>query len=195
MDNTPKKSKRKYIIISIVIILAIMSAGGIFLYFNKKNSLSKTDIENKKVLDKMKSTQVAPSGLNPSDLTQVNKLIAQGKDKEAKAILDNLKAQSGLQQYDKLDIYSSLSGVCTRLKDIDCMKEVIVFNKETDRVDVYLIIDTARLLKSKDPDQAKQYYAQAKNEIDSQGGRAYVEKQNNKSQVSIDYDEVSNGAL
>jgi hypothetical protein len=75
------------------------------------------------------------------------------------------------------------------------MVEVIAFNKETNRVDIHLIIDLARIEKTNDPAKAREYYSQAKKIIDDNGGRSYIEKQNKNTDISIDYDEVTNGAL
>jgi hypothetical protein len=192
MDNSTKKSKK--FVLPLIVILSLTIAAGIFLLLKNNKSVPFNDEANKKVLDQMSKDQVAPSGINPSDLTKVNALINEGKDAEAKKILDNLKNASGLQQYDRLNIYSSLAGVCKRLKDRSCLKEVIIFNQENNRVDVYLLIDVAQLEKNNNPDQSRDYYAQAKKYIDENGGQSYVEKLNASNEVSINYDEVINGS-
>jgi len=193
MENNPKKSKKVLIIISFTVVITLVTAAAL-IYVITKGTTPKGDNANKKVLDQMNKTQVAPSGLNPSDLTRANALIIAGKDIEAKRILDNLKTASGLQTYDRLNIYSSLSGICTRLKNIECMKEVIAFNKENNRVDIYLIIDVARLEKTNSPEEAKDYFSQAKKIIEDNGGQVYVKKLNASNEITIDYDEVINGS-
>ena len=193
MDNSPKKSKKVLILIGVITFFVLILGVFVLIRLNNK-PLSKVDAENKKVLDKMKSTEVAPSGLNPSDLTKVNALIVAGKDLEAKTILDKLKNSSGLQTYDKLDIYSSLSGVCSRLKDVECIKDVIAFNKDNKREDIYLIILAANLEKTSDPKSSKTYYIQALELINARGGKSYVEKINTTNQKTINYEEVINGS-
>jgi hypothetical protein len=192
MDNSTKKSKK--FVLPLIVILSLLVAAAVFLLVKNNKSVPFNDEANKKVLDQNNKDQVAPSGINPSDLTKVNSLINEGKDAEAKKILDDLKNAGGLQQYDRLNIYSSLSGVCKRLKDVSCLKEVIIFNQENNRVDVYLLIDVAQLEKNNNPDQSRNYYAQAKKYIDENGGQSYVEKLNGSNEVSINYDEVINGS-
>jgi hypothetical protein len=193
MDNSPKKSKKVLILIGVIAFFAVVL--GVFVLVSRNNKpLNKVDTENKKVLDKMKAFEVAPSGLNPSELTKVNALIIAGKDVEAKSILDRLKNSSGLQSYDKLNIYSSLSSVCSRLKDIECMKEVIVFNKDNKREDIYLIVQVAQFEKVNDPIASKQYYSQALKQINDLGGKSYVENLNKNSEVTLNYEEIINGS-
>jgi hypothetical protein len=193
MDNSPKKSKKVLILIGVIAFFAVVL--GVFVLVSRNNKpLNKVDTENKKVLDKMKAFEVAPSGLNPSELTKVNALIIAGKDVEAKTILDRLKNSSGLQSYDKLNIYSSLSSVCSRLKDIECMKEVIVFNKDNKRDDIYLIVQLAQFEKVTDPIASKQYYSQALKQINDLGGKSYVENLNKNSEVTLNYEEIINGS-
>jgi len=193
MDNSSKKSKKVLILIGIIAFFVVIL--GVFILVRRNNKpLNRVDTENKKVLDKMKAAEVAPSGLNPSDLTKVNALIVAGKDVEAKTILDKLKNSSGLQPYDKLNIYSSLSSVCSRLKDIECMKEVIVFNKDNKREDIYLIVQVAQLDKITDPITSKKYYSQALEIINDMGGKSYVENLNKNSEVTLNYEEIINGS-
>ena len=109
-------------------------------------------------------------------------------------ILDKHKKSSGLQSYDKLNIYSSLSSVCSRLKDIECMKEVIVFNKDNKREDIYLIVQVAQLEKISDPIASIQYYLQALKIINDMGGKSYVENLNKNSEVTLNYEEIINGS-
>ena len=193
MDNSSKKSKKVLILIGIIAFFVVIL--GVFILVRRNNKpLNKVDTENKKVLDKMKAAEVAPSGLSPSDLTRVNSLINEGKDLEAKNILEKLKNSSGLQSYDKLNIYSSLSSVCSRLKDIECMKEVIVFNKDNKREDIYLIVQVAQFEKRTDPIASKQYYSQALKIINDMGGKSYVENLNKNSEVTLNYEEIINGS-
>jgi len=193
MDNSSKKSKKVLILIGIIAFFVVIL--GVFILVRRNNKpLNKVDTENKKVLDKMKAAEVAPSGLSPSYLTRVNSLINEGKDLEAKNILEKLKNSSGLQTYDKLNIYSSLSGVCSRLKDIECMKEVIVFNKDNKREDIYLIVQVAQFEKRTDPIASKQYYSQALKIINDMGGKSYVENLNKNSEVTLNYEEIINGS-
>ena len=193
MDNSSKKSKKVLILIGIIAFFVVIL--GVFILVRRNNKpLNKVDTENKKVLDKMKAAEVAPSGLSPSDLTRVNSLINEGKDLEAKNILEKLKNSSGLQSYDKLNIYSSLSSVCSRLKDIECMKEVIVFNKDNKREDIYLIVQVAQFEKRTDPIASKQYYSQALKIINDMGGKSYVENLNKNSEVTLNYEEIIKGS-
>ena len=193
MDNSPKKSKKVLILIGVIAFFAVVL--GVFVLVSRNNKpLNKVDTENKKVLDKMKAFEVAPSGLNPSELTKVNALIIAGKDVEAKTILDRLKNSSGLQSYDKLNIYSSLSSVCSRLKDIECMKEVIVFNKDNKREDIYLIVQVAQFEKVNDPSASKQYYSLALKQINDMGGKVYLDNLNKTNEVTLNYEEIINGS-
>jgi len=193
MDNSPKKSKKVLILIGVIAFFAVVL--GVFVLVSRNNKpLNKVDTENKKVLDKMKAFEVAPSGLNPSELTKVNALIIAGKDVEAKTILDRLKNSSGLQSYDKLNIYSSLSSVCSRLKDIECMKEVIVFNKDNKREDIYLIVQVAQFEKVNDPIASKQYYSLALKQINDMGGKVYLDNLNKTNEVTLNYEEIINGS-
>jgi hypothetical protein len=193
MENSSKRPKRILIIIT-AMILAVSVGVGAFFFFNKKSSTSKVDQENKKIYDQTKALEVAPSGISNSNLTAINKLITEGKDAEAKTLIDKVKSSSGLQDYDKMNLYSSLGSVCSRLKDTVCLKEVIDFNTSKGKQDIYIIVVAAEVEKPRNPIASQEYYKKAKEIIDKEGGESYIERLNNQSDISLNYDEIIKGS-
>lgn len=188
-----KLAEKKRWLIIIVIVVTVGLVGGVAYYIVSNDSSEKSELET--AFEQTKSAELPPSAIDPSKPVEINKLILEKKFARAKTEIDKIKSNPSMTEGDMLIVYAQLASVCSELKDVKCLGEVFEFQKSKNNLDLFLLIDAARIAEGQgDISQSNAWFQEAKKIVDEKGGKNYIDKLNEKSQISLDYAEITEGA-
>lgn len=184
---------KKLIVLSVAgsLLTALVISIGLATYnvFRQKGA-DKAAIESADIVKKSQINPVASTG----SLIELQADMRGGKYAIAKEKAELILDQENKTAADTVGAYSTLSIACLKLADFTCLDRVFAYHKESKQLDYYTLVDAARLAKSKNLGaKAKEYYKIAYDDIESKGGRTYIDEQTKNLEVPLDYNEIVEG--
>lgn len=188
---------RKNIAIISACVLLLMTSAAYFLVIRDRGGnslLTKEQIKENEDIAKNMARNDFKTSLNPALLVEVQSSLDAKKYADAKEQLDKLAATSGLTATDEVSIYSLMTDVCIKLKNLACADKVVAHQQKTKEYNYFFLVDMARIAKSAGQTQkAGEYFKIVLGDVDSKGGKTYLTKLT-EATTPLDYDEIKSGA-